>query len=36
MRAAYYERTGPADEVLELGELPDPAPRSGEVRVRLQ
>jgi hypothetical protein len=26
MRAAYYERTGPADQVLLLGELPEPMP----------
>ncbi len=36
MKAAYYERTGPAREVLVLGELPDPQPGPGEVRVRLQ
>ncbi len=35
MRAAWYERTGPADEVLIVGELPDPEPGPGEVRVRL-
>ncbi len=35
MQAAYYERTGPAREVLQLGELPDPQPAAGEVRVRL-
>ncbi|HEV2860931.1 MAG TPA: NADPH:quinone reductase [Pyrinomonadaceae bacterium] len=35
MRAAYYERTGPAREVLILGELPDPEPGPGEVRVRV-
>jgi len=35
MRAAFYERTGPAREVLQLGELPTPAPAVGEVRVRL-
>lgn len=35
MRAAFYERTGPAREVLTLGELPDPEPGPGEVRVRL-
>lgn len=35
MRAAYYERTGPAREVLQLGELPTPQPGPGEVRVRL-
>ncbi len=35
MRAAYYERVGPADDVFEVGEQPVPEPRSGEVRVRL-
>lgn len=36
MRAAYYERTGPASDVLQVGELPDPMPGPGEVRVRLR
>lgn len=36
MRAAFYESTGPAREVLHVGELPDPVPGAGEVRVRLQ
>jgi NADPH2:quinone reductase len=35
MRAAFYERTGPAREVLQLGELATPEPGPGEVRVRL-
>lgn len=35
MLAAYYERTGPAAEVLKLGELPLPVPAAGEVRVRV-
>ena len=35
MRAAYYERKGPASKVLVLGELPDPQPAPGEVRVKL-
>lgn len=35
MRAAWYERNGPAAEVLTLGEMPDPEPGPGEVRVRL-
>lgn len=35
MRAAWYERNGPAREVLQFGELPDPQPGPGEVRVRL-
>lgn len=36
MRAAWYERTGPASEVLQVGTLPDPAPGPGEVLVRLE
>ena len=36
MRAAWYEKTGPAADVLRLGELlPDPEPGPGEVRVRI-
>ena len=35
MRAAWYEKFGPAAEVLEVGVLPDPEPGPGEVRVRL-
>lgn len=35
MLAAWYERPGPAAEVLEVGEMPDPAPGAGEVRVRV-
>ncbi len=36
MQAAFYERTGPAAEVLHTGTLPDPQPGPGELRVRLQ
>lgn len=36
MKAAWYEQVGPARAVLQLGEMPDPAPGPGEVRVRLQ
>jgi NADPH2:quinone reductase len=36
MKAAFYERLGPARDVLQVGELPDPLPAPGEVRVRLQ
>lgn len=36
MRAAYYERNGPAREVLQLGEVETPRPGPGEVRVRLK
>lgn len=35
MRAAVYSRTGPAREVLEVRNLPDPEPGPEEVRVRL-
>lgn len=35
MRAAFYERTGPAREVLTIGELPTPEPGPGEVRVEV-
>jgi len=34
--AAWYDRQGPAGEVLQVGELPDPEPGPGEVRVRLR
>src|SRR5256714_10129735 len=35
MRAAWYERPGPAAEVLQVGEMAEPEPTPGEVRVRL-
>ncbi|WP_328393433.1 NADPH:quinone reductase [Nocardia sp. NBC_00416] len=35
MLAAWYDRNGSAREVLQVGELPDPEPRAGEVRVRV-
>jgi NADPH:quinone reductase len=35
MRAAFYDRTGPAREVLQSGEVATPEPAPGEVRVRL-
>ncbi|WP_328681465.1 NADPH:quinone reductase [Streptomyces sp. NBC_00322] len=35
MLASWYDRQGPAAEVLEVGELPDPQPGPGEVRVRV-
>ena len=35
MRAAWYEKKGPAHEVLQVGEMPDPTPGYGEVRVRM-
>jgi NADPH:quinone reductase len=36
MKAAYYEKQGPAAEVLRVGELPTPQPGPGEVRVKLR
>ena len=36
MQAAFYDRTGPAHEVLQVAELPAPAPGPGELRVRLR
>ena len=35
MRAAWYERRGPARDVLVVGEMPQPAPGEGEVRIRV-
>lgn len=35
MLAAWYEKNGPAAEVMHYGELPDPVAGPGEVRVRL-
>jgi NADPH:quinone reductase len=35
MKAAWYEKQGPAREVLTVGEMPDPNPGSGEVRIRI-
>lgn len=35
MKAAWYERKGPAREVLQIGERPTPQPAAGEVRVRV-
>jgi len=35
MHAAWYEKNGPAAEVMKVGDLPDVEPAAGEVRVRL-
>ena len=35
MKAAWYERNGPAKSVLTVGEMPDPVPGPGEVLVRI-
>ncbi|HEY4043802.1 MAG TPA: NADPH:quinone reductase [Rhodopila sp.] len=36
MRAVWYDRQGPANEVIVTGELPTPQPGTGQVRVRLE
>ena len=36
MKAVWYERTGPAAEVLSFGDMPTPLASPGEVRVRLE
>ncbi len=36
MKAAWFEKFGPADAVLTVGDLDDPRPRPGEVLVRLK
>jgi len=35
MKAAWYEKQGPAREVLVVGEMSDPVPAAGEVRIRV-
>jgi NADPH:quinone reductase len=35
MQAAYYDRTGPASDVLHVAELPTPVAGPGEVRVKI-
>jgi NADPH2:quinone reductase len=35
MRAAWYEKQGPAREVLIVGTMPDPIPGPGELRIRI-
>lgn len=36
MQAVWYEELGPAEKVLKYGEMPDPAPAAGDVRVAVQ
>jgi NADPH2:quinone reductase len=36
MKAAYIERTGPARDVLKVGDVADPSPQAGEVLVRIR
>jgi len=35
VKAAWYENQGPAKEVFVVGEMPDPQPEQGEVRIRI-
>ena len=35
MKAAWYEKQGPAKEVIVVWEMPDPEPELGEVRIRI-
>jgi NADPH2:quinone reductase len=35
MKAAWYERQGPAREVLVVGDMPGPVAAAGEVRIRI-
>ena len=35
MKAAWYEKQGPARDVLTVGDMPDPTPGPGEVRIRI-
>ena len=34
MKAVWYERNGPA-EVMQVGEMPEPEPGPGEVRIKM-
>ncbi|MDH3727499.1 MAG: NADPH:quinone reductase [Myxococcales bacterium] len=35
MRAAWYEKQGPPDETLVVGDMPEPGPAPGELRIRV-
>jgi NADPH:quinone reductase len=35
MKAAWYEKQGPAHDVLVVGDMPDPIPAAEEVRIRV-
>lgn len=35
MKAAWYEKQGAAQEVLTVGDMPDPTPAPGEIRIRV-
>lgn len=36
MKAAWYEKQGPARDVLVVGEMPEPVPSAGEVRICIE
>ena len=36
MKAAWYEQTGLAEKVLTVGDVSDPVPGEGEVRIRIE
>ncbi|HUK46003.1 MAG TPA: NADPH:quinone reductase [Terriglobales bacterium] len=36
MRAAWYEKQGAARDVLQVGEMPEPQPSVGQVRIRIE
>ena len=36
MKAVWYDRTGPAREVFQYGDLPDPEPGRGQALIRVQ
>lgn len=36
MKAGWYERCGPAHDVIQVGELPTPEPRPGEALIRVR
>ena len=35
MKAAWYEKQGPARDLLVVGKMPDPIRAAGEVRIRI-
>src|SRR5271170_3169026 len=35
MKAAWYEKQGPARDVLKIGQMDDPQPLAGEVRIQI-
>ena len=35
MKAAWYKKFGPADEVINVGDFETPEPQAGEVKIRV-